>query len=804
MFATKEAKSKARAPGSRSTLTPGNAQKPARGPVEDASEEKEQAAQTAKAGTDISWSFSSIPVFPSDWTDPPYGSSSRGTARAPRSLQPKLVIGSVRDPLELEADVAADRVMRMNDHAATLTHGSDAKVQRKCDTCQCAACQQEREKDEPRTLARAKSAHGSALDSAAAPDIVEDVLHSPGQALDAPAQAFFEGRFRRGFGDVRIHTDRRAAESARSVGALAYTVGRDIVFGSDQYNPDTAAGRRLLAHELAHVEQQRGARPSSREQIFRQVKPDDPDEEEKKKRAAEQSNEHQPDPGSAEGSAAPADASPAPVTTPDAHLPTEQPKQGEGAAGPAAKGEAGKTEETPGAPATTPGGHAAAEAGMAQCPDAPPVNIVVVGCAAPASAPPAVEKVELPTPDPARFGGDMDRAKFAKELAQCRAARVVKDTIEKRFRDAVTAATAKATEEAKRDTEEAVKTATKDIDPKEKAAIAKAKARANVEAKKAAAKKIKDAQDAVKRQEVAAVTAELATAFENGLADDFRKTMDSLMKNSGPGWLKAQQTARNTKRAQVTKEKNAKPKAVKGQEPAPAKTADEIAGEIEAEMQEFRCGQKQSVLQEIEKVARAWAVGRREQVDFDTREKNAYLKDFKPTYKPADKELVPLTNPNSKDVFFGVAPEMNDFFTTLRADAATPPFRAENRKDHGGGGWAGMGFSADLYLTSAPRDQRGFWRHEDAVKFLLRLDANAKAVGARWRVLYNDFRVANEVNTTTGARNVGFVGEVDKGGSLNWHGPEGLKLHFHLDLEIPKKVPPPASASPTPAAPTTP
>ena len=67
------------------------------------------------------------------------------------------------------------------------------------------------------------------------------------------------------------------------MGALAYTVGRDIVFGSDQYNPDTSAGRRLLAH----VEQQRDGRPSSREQIFRQVKPDDPEEEERKKRAAE-------------------------------------------------------------------------------------------------------------------------------------------------------------------------------------------------------------------------------------------------------------------------------------------------------------------------------------------------------------------------------------------------------------------------------------------------------------------------------------------------------------------------------------
>src|ERR1700751_1949408 len=65
----------------------GNAQKQARGPIEDASEEKEQAAPTASAG--ISWSFSSIPVFPSDSTDSPNGSSSRGSARAHRDLQAK-------------------------------------------------------------------------------------------------------------------------------------------------------------------------------------------------------------------------------------------------------------------------------------------------------------------------------------------------------------------------------------------------------------------------------------------------------------------------------------------------------------------------------------------------------------------------------------------------------------------------------------------------------------------------------------------------------------------------------------------
>lgn len=66
-----------------------------------------------------------------------------------------------------------------------------------------------------------------------------------------------EPRFGHGFGHVRVHTDERAAESARAVGALAYTVGSNIVFGSGQYAPATQTGRRLLAHELTHVEQQR-------------------------------------------------------------------------------------------------------------------------------------------------------------------------------------------------------------------------------------------------------------------------------------------------------------------------------------------------------------------------------------------------------------------------------------------------------------------------------------------------------------------------------------------------------------------
>lgn len=88
------------------------------------------------------------------------------------------------------------------------------------------------------------------------PPIVHDVLRSPGQPLDAGARSFMESRFGHDFSGVRVHTGGRAAESARSVNALAYTVGRDIVFGSGQYAPSTMAGKMLLAHELTHTVQQ--------------------------------------------------------------------------------------------------------------------------------------------------------------------------------------------------------------------------------------------------------------------------------------------------------------------------------------------------------------------------------------------------------------------------------------------------------------------------------------------------------------------------------------------------------------------
>jgi outer membrane protein OmpA-like peptidoglycan-associated protein len=92
------------------------------------------------------------------------------------------------------------------------------------------------------------------------PSIVPDVLRSPGEPLDAAARAFMEPRFGHDFSQVRIHTDAKAAESAQAVNAVAYTVGSSIVFGRGQFAPQTAKGRRLLAHELAHTVQQQGVR----------------------------------------------------------------------------------------------------------------------------------------------------------------------------------------------------------------------------------------------------------------------------------------------------------------------------------------------------------------------------------------------------------------------------------------------------------------------------------------------------------------------------------------------------------------
>lgn len=106
---------------------------------------------------------------------------------------------------------------------------------------------------------------------------ISNARPSAGRPLPSTTRAFMEQRFGHDFSQVRVHADTEAARSARAMNALAYTVGKDIAFAENWYAPDTAAGRRLLAHELTHVVQQSG-RPSGGRSAMSQ--PDDVHERE--------------------------------------------------------------------------------------------------------------------------------------------------------------------------------------------------------------------------------------------------------------------------------------------------------------------------------------------------------------------------------------------------------------------------------------------------------------------------------------------------------------------------------------------
>ncbi len=188
-----------------------------------------------------------------------------GPITAPAGLQAKLEVGAVDDPLEREADQAADRVMRMVDGEISLRE-APPRVSRAC-----AACSEE----EPSTV-RTKRAEGLSPAGAEAPGAVHEVLSTSGRPLGTADRAFFEPRFGRDFSAVRVHDDDAAARSARSIGARAWTVGSRIAFAQGAFVPGEATGRRLLAHELAHVAQQGAAPETVRRDISGQPAPAEP------------------------------------------------------------------------------------------------------------------------------------------------------------------------------------------------------------------------------------------------------------------------------------------------------------------------------------------------------------------------------------------------------------------------------------------------------------------------------------------------------------------------------------------------
>ena len=211
---------------------------------------EDRAAPVAPRG--LSWDFSKIPIFPPDRTSRSQTALHRAVAPLPGVIQAKLEIGAVDDPLEAEADCVADQVMRMANPAQPARESAPV-VRRMCPECK----DQDEEKEQ--NIQRKPSCVGDCGDRA--PQSVHEVLCSPGRPLAAPDRAFFEPRLGVDLSAVRIHDDSRAADSARSIGARAYTVGSHVAFAGPAHT-STESGCRLLAHELAHVVQQ-GAAPQT-------------------------------------------------------------------------------------------------------------------------------------------------------------------------------------------------------------------------------------------------------------------------------------------------------------------------------------------------------------------------------------------------------------------------------------------------------------------------------------------------------------------------------------------------------------
>lgn len=175
----------------------------------------------------------SCPLALSSPTYCPFG----GTCHTcPARIQTKLMVGQPGDKYEQEADRVAEQMMQISESQPLQKTGASGRDQISYNDLQPS-------KTDPVALYTV-------------PPIVHEVLRSPGQPLDPTTRAFMESRFGREFSRVRVHTDGKAADSARTVKARAFTVGRDIAFGLGQYAPGTTMGKRLLAHELTHVMQQ--------------------------------------------------------------------------------------------------------------------------------------------------------------------------------------------------------------------------------------------------------------------------------------------------------------------------------------------------------------------------------------------------------------------------------------------------------------------------------------------------------------------------------------------------------------------
>jgi hypothetical protein len=173
--------------------------------------------------------------------------ASEGIDRGEGVIQAKSLVGATNDPLEQEADHMAESALRMPEPSSaaaksaspTLSHSPDPKPA------------------ERNSIRRKAEAVQSSAPSTGLAEALQ-LTRSAGQPLAPASRAFFEPRLGHDFSGVRVHTGRAAERSAKALEARAYMFGEHIVFGAGQYDPGSASGALLLAHELVHVVQQSG------------------------------------------------------------------------------------------------------------------------------------------------------------------------------------------------------------------------------------------------------------------------------------------------------------------------------------------------------------------------------------------------------------------------------------------------------------------------------------------------------------------------------------------------------------------
>jgi hypothetical protein len=180
-----------------------------------------------------------------------------------QALQNKPCIGAVDDPLEREADRVADAVV--SGAPLPALGGASTALQAKCAECEAEETvrRQPEEEEDQETIQAKADAGGPATEGAAQ---AASAVASGGAPLSPGIRSYFEPRFGRDLSGVRVHSDGAAARAARQINARAYTLGHSIAFASGEYAPASQEGRRLIAHELAHVAQQSGGDSTVRRQ----------------------------------------------------------------------------------------------------------------------------------------------------------------------------------------------------------------------------------------------------------------------------------------------------------------------------------------------------------------------------------------------------------------------------------------------------------------------------------------------------------------------------------------------------------